>query len=382
MKNALMHLVVFLFAASAGLAQESHVVSRYEKSIDRTIVHSDVLYVVNTPSQFMQIQLIGRYPGKGKPSQMPDRIYFEFYSFAPSALYQPDAKHRLLVKADAKVLDFGLLTYSNVEGKKKDPKDISNPKAPKSNLGFSVSLPSAAVVTTAHKKDELTVEFMSIDELSLADLKLLARANEVAMKIGDTVFPLRPMQKTILREFADTITPANADAISPPPTDREELPADLPSAANQTQLADTLRWLKTHIERHGATNDVVRPRRFEPLAFDNCEIAYRVVPLIRTSQVSPALINPIMQYRINLADINPEAVRVSDLGDYATVTMTTRDYQPKIKLFTHANDGGTMGRTLEDALTETASINFKNKDAALQFRKVLAHASNLCKAQQ
>jgi hypothetical protein len=70
---------------------------------------------------------------------------------------------------------------------------------------------------------------------------------------------------------------------------------------------------------------------------------------------------------------------VFDLADHAMVSMTTRDYQPKIKLFTHANDSGTMGRTLEDALTETASINFKNRAAALQFRKALAHAVNLCK---
>jgi hypothetical protein len=114
------------------------------------------------------------------------------------------------------------------------------------------------------------------------------------------------------------------------------------------------------------------------MAFESCEIAYRVTPLIRTSQVSSALVFPIMEYQINLADLNPEAVRVSDLADYAMVNMTTRDYQPKIKLFTHANDSGTMGRTLEDALTETASINFKNRAAALQFRKALAHAIKLC----
>ena len=382
MKNAFLFLFLFLLAASTGVAQESHVETSYEKSIDRTIVRSDVLYVVNTPAQFMQIQLVGRYPGKGKPSQMPDRIYLEFYSFAPSALYQPDAKHRLLVKADDKVIDFGLLTYSNVEGKKKDPKDRSNPKEPKSNLGFSVSLPSAAVISTTHKKDELTVEFLSIEELSLAELRLLAGANDLAMKVGDTVFKFRPMHVAILHEFTNAILPPNVESMLSEKPVPENMPPDVPSAERQTPLADTLRWLKAHIEKQGATNDLIRPRRFDPLAFDNCEIVYRVTPLIRTSQVSSALVYPILEYRINLADINPEALRVSDLGDYALFTMTTRDYQPKIKLFTHANESGTAGRTLEDALTETASINFKNKAAALQFRKALAHAINLCKAQQ
>jgi hypothetical protein len=373
MKNALILLFLFLGAASPGLAQESHVVS--------TIVRSDVLYVVNEPSQFIQIELVGRYPGKGKPLQLPDRIFFELYSFTPSALYQQDAKHRLLVKTDDKVLDFGLLSYSNVEGKKKDPKDQSNPKAPKSNLELSVSLPSAAVVTTAHKKEELTVEFMSM-ELSLADLRLLAAASDLTMKVGDTVFKFRPMHAAILREFTNAITPPNVDSMLSKESVNEGMPPDVPSAEGKTQLADTLQWLKTHIERQGATNDVVRPRRFEPLAFDKCEITYRITPLIRTSQVSSALVYPIMKYQINLADMNPEAVRVADLANYSVVSMTTRDYQPKIKLFTHANDNGTMGRTLDEALVETASINFKNKAAALQFRKALAYAINLCKAQQ
>ena len=379
MKKASFLSVLFLLAAGTAFAQESHVESRYEKSVNRTIVHSDVLYVVNTPSQFMQIQMVGRYSGKGKPSDMPDRISFEIYSFAPSALYQLDAKHRLLVKADDKVLDFGLLAYSNAEGKKKNPKDKSNPKEPKRNLGIDVNLPEAAVIATSHKKDELTVEFMSIEGLGLADLKMLASASDLAMKVGDTVFKFRPMQAAILREFTDTITPANYDSLVSKEPVPESMPPDVPSSEKQTQLADTLRWLKTHIERQGATHDIIRPKRFEPITFERCEIVYRVTPLIRTSQVSSALVYPIMEYQINLADINPDAIRVADLADYAIVSMTTRDYQPKIKLFTHANDRGMMGRTLDDALTETASINFKNRTAALQFRKALAHAVNLCK---
>jgi hypothetical protein len=378
MKNAFILFFLVLLSARVGLAQESHVESRYEKSIDRTIVSSDVLYVINTPLQFMQIQLIGRYPGKGRPTQLPDRIYFEIYSYAPNALYQLDAKHRLLVKADDKVLDFGLLPYSNIEGSGK--KQRTNPKEPKSNFKFSASLPSTAAISASHKQDELTIELMSIEDLRLADLKLLAGANDLRMKIGDSVFPFRPSHQVILRQFAEAITAAKVDSMLSKESVPESMPPDVPPAEKQTPLADTLRWLKTHIERQGATNDLIRPRRFEPLAFDNCEIAYRVTPLIRTSQVSSALINPIMQYRINLADINPEAVRVSDLGDYAAVSMTTRDYQPKITLLTHANDSGTMGRTLEDALTETARINFKNKEAAFQFKKALAHAISLCKA--
>lgn len=332
----------------------------------------------------MQIQLVGRYPGKGKPSQLPDRIYFQFYSFAPDALYQLDSKHRLLVKADSKVVDFGLLSYSKVEGKGKDKKERNNSNPLDSRIGVSVSvnLPPAAVIGTAHKKDDLTVETMSIAELSLADLRSLAGASELVMKVGDTVFAFRPMHMAVLREFTESISPANINSISLSEPEREKMPPDVPSDEKQTQLAETLSWLKTHLERNGTTNDVVMPKRFEPLNFNSCQIIYRVTPQFRNSPVSRSLVYAIMEYQIHLADLNPEALRVSDLGDYATVGMTVRDYEPKIKVLKHANDNGMMGRTLEEALSETAVINLKDKAAAFQFKNALSHAINLCHAQR
>lgn len=381
MKRAAIILISCLAALTSARAQESYVQARYEKSVDRTIVHSDVLYVINTPSQLMQIQLVGRYSGNGKPQQMPDRIYAEFYSFAPEPLYQLDLKHRLLVKADAKVIDFGLLSYSKVEGKGRAAKEKSNTSAPKTNLEFSVSVPPTAVITTMHEKDDLTVEFLSIAEFSLADLKLLADADDLVMKLGDTVFRFRPIHMTILHQFTQAVSPEN---IKPSVRESvgETMPADVPSDVKQTPLAETLRWLKTHIERNGATNDILTPKRFEPLKFDSCRISYRAVPLIRTSQVSSTIVHAIMAYQFDLADLNPEAVRVADLADYAAVSMVTRDYQPKIRMFKHANDGGPMGRTLDEALTESASINFKNKAMASQFKTALSHAINLCHAQR
>jgi hypothetical protein len=382
MRSRIILLMLLLLTLTTVRAQESHVQLRYEKSIDRTVVTSDLLYVVNMPSQFMQIQLVGRYPGKGKPSQMPDRIYIQFYSFAPDALYRLDSKHRLLVKVDSKVIDFGLLSYSNVDGKGKDPKERKNLDPLKSNVGFSINLPPAAVIATAHKKDDLTVELMTIEKLSLAELRSLAGASELAMKVGDTVFAFRPVHMAVLREFTESISPANFNSMSVSEPEREKMPPDVPSDEKQTPLAETLGWLKTHLERNGATNDIVMPRRFEPLNFNSCQIAYQVTPVFRNSPVSSSLVNAIMEYQVHLGDLNPEALRVSDLEDHAMVSMTVRDYQPKIKVFKHANDNGMMGRTLEEALTEKAVVILKNKAAALQFKNALSHAINLCRAQR
>jgi hypothetical protein len=57
MRSHIILFILLLLTLTREHAQESHVELRYEKSIDRTIVTSDVLYVINMPSQFMQIQL-------------------------------------------------------------------------------------------------------------------------------------------------------------------------------------------------------------------------------------------------------------------------------------------------------------------------------------
>jgi len=132
------------------------------------------------------------------------------------------------------------------------------------------------------------------------------------------------------------------------------------------------------LTRDSATKDVVIPRKFEPIDFDTCRISYRVLPLVQHPPNSNSLVYLIREYQLNLADLNPEAVVVSDVTDFATVTMVTRDYQAKIRVFEHANENGMMGVTRGDSLTELATINLKNKAAALQYKTALVHAINLC----
>jgi len=46
-------LALAMALTSAARGQQSHVRTRYAKEIDVTIVDSDLLYVINTPSQFL-----------------------------------------------------------------------------------------------------------------------------------------------------------------------------------------------------------------------------------------------------------------------------------------------------------------------------------------
>ena len=368
-------LTLVLAVSAIASAQESHVNVRYEKSSDTTTVATDLLYVIDMPAQFMQIQFTGRYPNQGKPKELPYAISVEFNSYGTKSFYNKDDAHHLRVKAGDEILDVGLLNYARFEESKKDQ---SYPDRPAFKLRGG--LPSTALVASTGNSPGLTLELMS-RPISLRDLATMARANEVLMKIGDTVFQLTPMHMKILREFVAALSPPNIDpalvkTVAPPP-----IPNDIPSDANNTSLNETLKWLRAYIEREGTANDVVVPKQLQIMNLNSCRISYRKVPVIRNA--SENLVYAIMEYQMNLADLNPEAVTVADYADHSSVFIQTHDAEPKIKIIKRANTiQGTPGRTLDETLGALTSINLKSHEAASHFKVAFRHAINLCHAQR
>jgi hypothetical protein len=368
-------LALMLTMRTVAAAQESHINVSYEKSTDTTSVSSDLLYVIDMPTQFMQIQFTGRYPNQGKPKELPYAISVEFHSFGTKSFYNKDDAHHLRVKAGDEILDVGLLNYARFE---ESSKDQNYPDRPAFKLRGA--LPSTALVASTAKIPGLTLELMS-RAISLRDLATMARANEVLMKIGDTVFQLKPTHVNTLREFVAALSPSNIDpalvkTIAPLP-----IPKDIPSDANNSSLDETFKWLRAYIEREGTTNDVVVPKQLQIMNLSSCRISYRKVPVIRNA--SENLVYAIMEYQMNLADLNPEAVTVADYADHSSVFIQTHDAEPKIKIIKRANTiQGTPGRTLDETLGALTSINLKNHEAASHFRVAFAHAINLCHAQR
>jgi len=378
-RSILTSLALALSLTSAVRGQQSHLQVRYAKEIDATIVDSDSLYVINMPSQFLMMRLEGAYPKQGKPTELPIRINIRFSSYSQKARYQPDDSHSLRVKADDQILDFGLLGYSKFEEESKDGDKKANP-------GLRSALPSSALVGATGKSTGLTLESMSLMHVSLSDLTRLARAGNVIMKIGETVFRLTDTQMAILREFAGTVTPANAESLiaakanEPVKASEPSVPADVPSDVNQASLDQTLKWIKSEIEREGSTYNPVVPFKLDPLDFSSCRIRYRVVPLRRETTTSSTLVYAIMEYRMDLGGMNSEKVPTADLRDHATLVLFARD-QSKIKVIKHANESSTMGRTLDESETGFVVINLKSIDAANRLKVALVHAINLCHAQ-
>jgi hypothetical protein len=373
-------LALVLVLTSAARGQQSHLQVRYAKEIDVTIVDSDLLYVINMPAQFMVMRLEGSYPKQGKPTQLPGRITIQFSSYAEKPLYQSDDLHKLRVKADDQILDFGLLGYSKFEEQSKDGDK-------KTNSGVRAALPSPALVGANSKSNGLTLESMSVLHVTLVDLVMLARAGSVIMKIGDTVFTLTPTQLTILREFVEAITPTNADSLiaakaaEPAKVSEPAVPADVPSEVNHAPLDQTLKWIKTEIERESSTYNLGVPLKLEPLDFNSCRIRYRVVPLRRETTTSNTLVYAILEYRMDLGELNPERVLAAGVRDNGTLVLFARD-QSKIRVIKHANESGTMGRTLDETEARSFLFALKSGAAAARLKVALVHAINLCHAQR
>ena len=385
MKFARVYTIAFLalLAVPALYAQESHVQRRYVKDTKLTVVTSDALYVINMPTQFMALQLRGRYPDQNQPpKQMPDKISLEFSSYTAQPLYRNDESHRLAVKADEEVLDFGLMSYVALQENGKDTYARDKTSA----LALRAPIPPDALVRTTHPGKGLTLETMSATNVPLSQITKMANAHQVLMKIGDTVFALTATQMSILREFASSITPANVESLAAArtPTDAATaVPSSVPSDSNNASLDATLRWLKKELPQNSSLKGAGVPARFEAVDFSGCKIKYRMYPALPTVPGGNSrLTYGINEYQLNLADLNPESVRDDDLKDFSIIFFETRDHEPKIKQVVRANDEGHAGRPLDEKQNSSGSFTLRDAEAASQIRVAFVHAIKLCQAER
>jgi len=384
MRFARVYTIAFLalLAVPALYAQESHVQHRYVKDTKLTVVTSDALYVINMPTQFMALQLRGSYPDQDQPpKRLPDKISLEFSSYTTEPLYRNDESHRLAVKADEDVLDFGLLSYVALQENGKDTYARDKTSA----LVIRSPIPPDALVRTTHPGKGLTLETMSATNVPLDQITKMANARQVLMKIGNTVFALTATQMSILREFAASITPANAESLAAartPTNAAASVPSSVPSDSNNASLDVTLRWLKKELSQNSSLKGAGVPARFEAVDFSGCKIKYRMYPALPTVPGGNSRLSyGINEYQLNLADLNPESVRDTDLKDYALIFFETRDHEPKIKQVVRLSEEGHAGRPLDEKQNSGGSFTLRDAEAASQIRAAFVHAIKLCQAQ-
>lgn len=377
MKSSRARLLLLAAVAAALLgafarAQGTHVHSRYSKDARATLVAADTLYVADTPAQFMALRLSCVYPNEGPPSAPPDHISIQFYSYAPAPLYRKDDAHRLTVEADGETLDFGLTGYflARDDGKGKETYGIE-----KSSRDIRTLLPPNARVRSAAGGKGLVLEFMSGAGVTLESLTRMSEARKLTVKIGGTTFTLTPEQHEVLREFASAVTPAGGAAQSAV-TVGPDIPADVPSDANNATLDATLRWLKKELASESRTTLGEVSESIEPEDFGGCQVSYRLtsVGASRPNKVLPTAAD----FKLNLADLNPKSVRLSSRASYSTVTFHTRDNEPKIKLASRVYADGYPGRPLYESTVSSGSFNLRTESAGARIKAALVHAIKLC----
>ena len=175
-------LIFFTFLSSVLVtAQDSHVHTRYVKDINKTIVETDLMYLNNTPQQFVQLGFVTRYPGE-QMNKAPDKIDLLIWSFSREVMYKNRKDLTLMFSTDGESWSTGKLNYLVSRGETKNGQDIFwSDKRP--DLGQPSPLPKGALVKDTQGINNLFMEQI-FAELKPEQLLKIANAQRVEMRLG------------------------------------------------------------------------------------------------------------------------------------------------------------------------------------------------------
>ena len=325
-------LILAIALATLGQGQPPRVHTEYMRAEDMTQVATNVLYVVNTPEQFMQLQFSGWYQGR-QPVSPVALLKLGLYSFATAANYQTESQRRLVVVADGMAHDWGLLDYNVLQVGK----------------GINIEPPRSAQV-----RGKVLLESMTI-AIKPEQLAKIVGPRDVEMQLGRTRFALNEEHLSIIRDFAAyTISPGGAAKLAALANSGEQSAA-LPPELKGAPLNTTLKWLSKQIDKHGTTTR--QGGRFEqlmPIDFTSCQIKYRTVQLperLPTFRLPPTY----TEYRVDLADLNPDTVRTYDADGNSFISFTTHNHEFKIKSYLSGTGNGIGMQSGSFKLDQTTS---------------------------
>lgn len=204
-QQILLLLALYLWFAPLGQAQDSHVRSEYMPKIKMTKVESDMMFVTNTPEQFIQVGLVARYPNQ-KLVTPPKSIAITIFSNSPKLLYENKKDQNLIAVTDGQSWKAGELKYWSGRGSKTDKGQEMFASEDRPGLGLQNPLPTDARVTQGRKIDQLYLEWLVI-ELKPEQFGRLAQSRKLELQIGKTTFQFTDDQMNTIRTFASLITP-------------------------------------------------------------------------------------------------------------------------------------------------------------------------------
>ena len=204
-KPAFLILAFYLSFVTTGQAQDTHIRSEYMPKFKMTKVESDMMFVINTPDQFMQLGLIARYPNQQLVTP-PKNVSLTIFSNSPKPLYESKKDQNLTAVTDGQSWKAGELQYWSGKGSKTDKGQEMFASEERPGLGLQNPLPPDAKVSQGKAIDQLYLEWLTID-LKPEQFARVAQSQKVEFQIGKTKFQFTDSQMNTIRAFASSITP-------------------------------------------------------------------------------------------------------------------------------------------------------------------------------
>jgi hypothetical protein len=388
MKPTFIYSILFtiLLITQGTNGQELGVQKIYYKVDNVTVVKTPTLPIVDTPTQLVQLQLIGRSPKKQETGEPHEKITLTLDSHASASLYQKDDDRKLLAIADGEVLNLGLLSYHALKSTPGGPQGdyVLNPAA-----GWIMRVPISPgmAVFAANKNSPLLLESMYLD-LPLEQLTKIVNAKRLEIRFGQTAVVLTDTNMRMFAQFLQGLMSPNgatidSDENSAPDQELGEVSPNAPSDSNGAPLNQTIEWIRNEISLRASTKAIAGVPlkvKAEAKGASECEIRYRISDAERTSAYDPQIYGPVKEFVIKLADLNPEAVKISDSSTGETlISLATLDRKQTIeKLVIEYGSGRILARTnYSDAF-----INLRKTKSASHIGDAIIHAINLCQLRQ
>lgn len=159
-----------------------------------------------------------------------------------------------------------------------------------------------------------------------------------------------------------------------------------PSQANHTPLKETLKWLAHEGgTADGGQNELTGPYTFG-VKFSACRLSYRLGPQGTQTQsrgvtgIGPLYVPVIIEYRINLADIDPTSISVQPSDAAAFLHFKTIGSAELIKI---EDRGGLQfrvtGRSQErERWKSEGKLEIRDRRLSAEFAEAFAYAVTLC----
>lgn len=185
-------------------AQDTGVHTEYMKDNKTTRVETSMLYVYNTPDQFVELIFRSWYKGE-KLTSAPTNVDVDVFSFSKNPLYKKDKDRPLVAVADGQESQIGKLRYMLMKGETRKGVDSFYVVEGNSNLGMQVPVPPSALIKAAGNVDGIMMEWMGVSMKPDQFLKL-AKATKLEFRLGATSLPLTDKHLEIIHNFANKIT--------------------------------------------------------------------------------------------------------------------------------------------------------------------------------